>query len=531
MDVTGGVVVLLIASAVLVGSRLTRREPKQKAPRQPHQNAPERCIIQVGRALIDELSAGETSPFLTALPLLRLRWIERGLHFPPTRFFDTARLEPDQYVFRLDGRTVLDARLQSGRVLLLAGQDKEALPPGKEATYEGLPAVWVDPETAAREEANGFLPLQARDVFLGQISTTARRELHHLGRWRQFFRNPTETQEERFREHVIAKLEEGETLHPIDYAAFWFETHDSLADYQAPDEQGTNELTAALIYQNLGQVLKQSINQKLSSPHLERLGQALLEIWELDEDAREHIMRRARVWNLQDNDQAVDAVVKLLVHCTDYDQQDNPRRRLALLLSSLHYPVRSGVLNQLASVLTKDELAELTCELAAVQTACFLNEHALTDPLERERYRVVREFVEWRRHLLRPRVVNVWPGQCEQMVAREPRVVAVWLRHIWFFDDPLERLQRFAATEANLAKMFWHFSKKRPSATLTGPQKIGILLECLSEKTARKLRREMSQLTLPPVSPPEVSEAERLLVCEELAYRMRRLSNFRAGEH
>ena len=525
MDVTGGVVVLLIGAAVLFGSSLSRRENSKKKPRPAHERVPERCVVEVGTGLISELSAGESSPFLTALPVLRLRWLERGLQFPPTRFFDSSKLETDSYLLRLDGRTVATKTVKSGKVLVLGGENAE-LPSGDEFEYEGLAGVWTDYEAAAPFRDKGYLVLETRDVFLGQLSTVARRELHTLGNWERFFRQPPGSNLERFREQVIAKLDEGQSLHPIDYAVFWFETHNSLKDFVSPDEQGTNELTAALIYQNLGQSLRQAVNKRMKPQHLEKLSQALLEIWELDEEAREIIMRRARVWNLHDNEQAVDSVVKLLVHGSDYDQRENPNRRLALLVSTLPFPVRNRIINALMEGLSSEDFGALVSEMAAVQTCHGLNEHALTDPLERERLRVVREFIEWRRNLLRPRVVNVWPGQAERVCKKRPRELALWMRHLWFFEDPLAAFQGYVAQRQDVSQTLLKFSKKRPTRTLSGPEKIAVFLQCLSAETATKLRRELSRLTLPPISAPDTLTAERLLVCEELVYRTRCLSDF-----
>ena len=105
-----------------------------------------------------------------------------GLILPEMRLTDRADLPPGTYAIRLLGVEAARATLQPGRVLVLAGEAADILPPGedvKEPVY-GAPARWIAP--AAREEASlsGLTVVNPSEVLATHLLEVLKRNLARL---------------------------------------------------------------------------------------------------------------------------------------------------------------------------------------------------------------------------------------------------------------------------------------------------------------------------------------------------------------
>ncbi|MCA9796496.1 MAG: FHIPEP family type III secretion protein, partial [Candidatus Eremiobacteraeota bacterium] len=120
MDVTGGVVALLTLAAILIGSRWKRRDRAEKVATRPEGVEPEeRCTVRVGRGVLPLADPKRGALLLRVVPILRLRWAERGLTLPAARFTDDSQLGYNEYALLIDGREVLRETVYADRVLAL----------------------------------------------------------------------------------------------------------------------------------------------------------------------------------------------------------------------------------------------------------------------------------------------------------------------------------------------------------------------------------------------------------------------------
>lgn len=524
MDVTGGVVVLLLSAAVLIGSRLNRRN--RSAKRDDHSwRSHERCTIRVGRALLPLAAPSHGALLLRVIPLLRLRWAERGLSFPSTHFSDDLRLPENEYVLSVDGKEILRAELRYQKILVVNPRESE-LPEGDRVDFDGRPAVWTEQSERSAAEAAGALVLEPEEVFRAHLTTLARSHLHLLEDWSQLFKQPNADTLERFREQVIARLEAGGSVYPIEHFAEWHEQHGCTDCYEPPTDQFSKDMAAALIYQNLAQFLKESINKRLTPFQLERLSVALMTLWDLNEEAREMVIRRARFWNLNDNDEAVSAVVQLLSSGAETRGVQTPMRRLALLVSGLEEPSRSEILSLVRPQLDAGDLAGLAMELANVPTCSPASVASLSDPIEEERGFILRSLVESLRRRAHGPPAEPLLAECRRLCSLDVESTAIWIRHIWFLEDPLDFFRHFAWKHpARLARRVLSFVQQEPEAALRGPEKLAIFLSMLPAALARRLRAAVSRLSLPPERSLDVSEEKRLRVAQEFASRARGLAS------
>ncbi|MGE0494819.1 MAG: FHIPEP family type III secretion protein [Vulcanimicrobiota bacterium] len=527
MDVTGGVVALLTLAAILIGSRWTRRERKEKVATKPEGvEAEERCTVRVGRGVLPLADPKRGALLLRVVPILRLRWAERGLTLPAARFTDDAQLGYNEYALMIDGREVLRETVYADRVLVMPPPDA-VVTDGVEANLEGVRCWWVARAERQRAEERGWMILEPEEAFLSQLSSLARARLHELEEWGQYFSNPSNTQLERFRERVIQRLDNGLSVHPIDYFANRFERHGELG-YENSDPMGIDDscdMVAAMIFQSLALYLKDAVTRRLNSNQLERLNRALLMIWEFSEDEREQLMRRARFWNLYDDEEAVRSVVHLMSQGREVRSRLRPQRRLALLLSCLEEPSRTRIINRVATQLSDRELGELASELSNIPPCTILTSAALTDPLERERTQVVGEFIDSVEQASEQPVSEFIEEEAIGYVRRDPSRAAVVVRQLWFFDDPIERLRRAAfRTPERIAQMILFCRSRQPGYYLWGPEKIAILLDCLPANLARTLRRALARTALPPQQPGEITSERRQRVLYEFVRRSRALS-------
>ena len=105
-----------------------------------------------------------------------------GMILPEMRLTDRPDLPPGTYAIRLLGVEHARATLQPGRLLALAGDRPEALPPGedvKEPVY-GAPARWIQPEAREAASLRGLTVVAPSEVLATHLLELLKRNLARL---------------------------------------------------------------------------------------------------------------------------------------------------------------------------------------------------------------------------------------------------------------------------------------------------------------------------------------------------------------